>query len=68
MKKIVLIPIDERPCTYDYPAMMDFIDKVNRLGFYFNNVNEVEINNVKVEKQRGEKFIFENIHEIKGDI
>ena len=22
MKKIVLIPIDERPCTYDYPAMM----------------------------------------------
>lgn len=54
--------------VYDYPAMMDFIDKVNRLGFYFNNVNEVEINNVKVEKQRGEKFIFENVNEIKGDI
>ena len=22
MKKIVCIPLDERPCTYDYPSMM----------------------------------------------
>lgn len=54
--------------VYDYPAMMDFIDKVNRLGFYFNSINKVEINNVKVINQRGDQFIFENVHEIKGDI
>ena len=34
MKKIVLIPIDERPCTYDYPAM---------LASMANNINFIEI-------------------------
>ena len=34
MKKIVLIPIDERPCTYDYPAM---------LASMANDINFVEI-------------------------
>lgn len=34
MKKIVLLPLDERPCTYDYPAM---------LASMANNINFVEV-------------------------
>lgn len=49
---------------YGKPAMMSFIEDFSRLGFYFNNVTKVKIQNVTVNGQNGEKFIFENVSEI----
>lgn len=50
---------------FDKPAMMDGIENVNRLGFYFNYVNKVELKNVSVTNNIGDQFIYENVLKIK---
>lgn len=52
---------------YDYPAMMSNIDPVTKLGFYFNNINNVNIKNVQIEGQKGEAYHFKNIKKIKNN-
>ncbi len=49
---------------YGYPAMMSYIDKVNRFGLYFNNVEKVELKNVKIINQVGEKCYLNNVDKI----
>ena len=44
------------------PAMMADCMAVNRLGFYFNNVDEIHIDHVQIEGQIGEQFI---LHQVK---
>lgn len=43
------------------PAMMADCMAVNRMGFYFNNVNEVNLENVQITGQTGDKFIFNHV-------
>ena len=60
------VSIDYKESDYfDFPAMMNGIDKVNRLGVYFNQVNRVDIKNVTITNNIGEKYIYKNIKEIK---
>lgn len=49
---------------YGYPAMMLDIEKTNRLGCYFNNVEKVIINNLTINNQLGEAIITNNVNEI----
>lgn len=49
---------------YGYPAMMSDIDKVNRLGCYFNNVEKVIINNLTINNQLNDAIIINNVDEI----
>lgn len=49
---------------YTYPAMMDGIKVVNRLGAYFNNVEEIEMKDVRISGQKGEEIILKNIDKI----
>ena len=46
------------------PAMMSFIEPVSKVGFYFNCVNKIKLNNVKVEGYSGEKIISNNVESI----
>lgn len=50
---------------YEFPAMMDGIKKENRLGLYFNYVNEVELDNVKLYNYLGEEKIYKNVKKLK---
>ncbi|TCK87985.1 polygalacturonase [Natranaerovirga hydrolytica] len=45
------------------PAMMCHIDPVTKLGIYANNVETVELNNIEITGQEGEKVIIENCDE-----
>lgn len=46
------------------PAMMADCMAVNRLGFYFNNIKEVRLENVTITGQVGEKFIFNQVSNV----
>ncbi|GAU75738.1 glycoside hydrolase family 28 protein [Fusibacter sp. 3D3] len=50
------------------PAMMDYIDAVSKLGFYFMNVDEVIMNNVKLENHVGEPVILESVKQYTGTL
>ena len=47
-----------------FPAMMCDIEEANQMGCYFHNVNEVKINNLTINNQKGEKFILNNVEKI----
>jgi len=46
------------------PAMMSYIKDYSKLGFYFNNVQKVCLNNVYIRGQKGEAFQFESVEEV----
>lgn len=61
------VDIDFKESDYfDYPAMMNGIDKTNRLGLYFNQVDKVKIKNVNIKNNIGEKYTYKNVKEIEG--
>lgn len=47
-----------------YPAMMSDIEKVNRLGCYFQNVEKVVINNLNIANPIDKSIIINNVNEI----
>ena len=46
------------------PAMMDYVDKVSKLGLYFNRVKKVTLKNVTMSGQMGDRLITENVDEV----
>lgn len=50
---------------FGFPAMINDIEKVNRLGLYFNNVKEIVLNNIIVQNQIGPEIIAHNVDIIK---
>lgn len=46
--------------NFETPAMMLGVEKVNCLGFYFNNVDRIVIKNVQLNGQSSEEFILHN--------
>jgi len=50
--------------SYGKPAMMSNIEPVSRLGFYFENVNKVVLNNTELMNYEGSKIIKQNVKKI----
>ena len=46
------------------PAMMDYVDPVRKLGLYFNYVNKVNLKNVSMSGQDGQRLITINVDEV----
>lgn len=45
----------------DFPAMMEHIEKMNKRGFYFNNIKNLIINNITVNNTNNKEINMENI-------
>lgn len=69
-KKIEKVEMKNITVTYaqnpiaDVPAMMEEIEKKVRQGIYANNIQTLEIENVKIEGSETEEFMAENINEL----
>ena len=48
-----------------YPALMDFVEPMSKHGLYFNCVDKVTVNNVKMTGQDGERITAENVADVK---
>ena len=61
--KNVEIQMDKEGKT-GLPAMMDGIEEVKQAGFTLVNVEKIELQNVRITDQRGEKIIMKNVGEL----
>ena len=50
--------------TLGQPAMMDYVDRVSKLGLYFNRVRKIHLKNVTMSGQAGDRLITENVDEV----
>ncbi len=48
-----------------YPALMDYVEPMSKHGLYFNCVDKVTVNNVKMTGQDGERITAENVADVK---
>ena len=49
------------------PAMMDYVDPVRKLGLYFNQVKRVNLRNVTMSGQDGQRLITMNVDEVSDE-
>ncbi len=66
-QKIRKVELENIEVTYSenakagYPAMMEEIEPISKMGLYANNINELKIHNVTISGCDGEPFCVENV-------
>lgn len=60
----IQISFTKGPVTADYPAMMSFIEKQAKSGFFIGNASNVKIINVTINELSGEPFTFSEVEDL----